>query len=182
MANHSLFIRGNKKERGGHSSEKERKAGGDQTAKDKGAGFSKNEQIKSDNIRFLKEKYYSASEHKTYLAELPVGAGRGGQFGPHVRALVISFYYAAGMSEPKIVELLKQMGVRISSGQVPNLLSKDIGAWQAEARDVLMAGLNSTSWQHIDDTPTRVNGVNNYCHILSNPFYSWYGRAHAKID
>jgi len=29
--------------------------------------------ITSDNIRFLKEKYYSASEHKTYLAELPVG-------------------------------------------------------------------------------------------------------------
>ena len=25
-----------------------------------------------------------------------------------------------------------------------------------------------------DDTPTRVNGVNSYCHILSNPFYSGY--------
>ena len=30
-------------------------------------------QIKSDNIRFLKEKYHSASEGRTYLAELPVG-------------------------------------------------------------------------------------------------------------
>ena len=129
-------------------------------------------QIKSDNIRFLKEKYYSASEGKTYLAELPVGYS--GQFGPHVRALVISFYYAAGMSEPKIVELLKQMGVRISSGQVSNLLSKNTETWQAEANEVLQAGLKSTTWQHIDDTPTRVNGVNNYCHILSNPFYSWY--------
>jgi hypothetical protein len=129
-------------------------------------------QIKSDNIRFLKEKYYSASEGKTYLAELPVGYS--GQFGPHVRALVISFYYAAGMSEPKIVELLKQMGVRISSGQVSNLLSKNTEAWQAEANEVLLAGLESTTWQHIDDTPTRVNGVNSYCHILSNPFYSWY--------
>jgi hypothetical protein len=88
--------------------------------------------------------------------------------------MVVSFYYAAGMSEPKIVELLKQMGVSISAGQVSNLLSKNIGEWEAEAQAVLMAGLKSTSWQHMDDTPTRVNGVNSYCHILSNPFYSGY--------
>jgi hypothetical protein len=126
----------------------------------------------SDNVRFLKEKYYSASEHKTYLAGLP--AGYEGQFGPHVRALVVSFYYVAGMSEPKISELLKQMGVHISAGQVSNILTQDLGVWQVEADEMFVAGLKSTSWQNIDDTPTRVNGENAYCHILSNPFYSWY--------
>lgn len=37
-------------------------------------------QIKTDNIRFLKEKYYSISSQETYLAPLP--AGYQGQFGP----------------------------------------------------------------------------------------------------
>ena len=128
--------------------------------------------IRTDNIRFHKEKYYSASERQTYLAPLPVGYA--GQFGPTVRSLVISYYYAAGMTEPKIVELLQQMGIFISAGQVSNILTKKNERWEAEAEAVLTAGLVSTTWQHIDDTATRVNGTNQHCHILCNPFYTWY--------
>lgn len=128
--------------------------------------------IRTDNVRFHKEKYYSASEGRTYLAPLPVGYE--GQFGPTVRSLVIAYYYAAGMTEPKIVELLQQMGIFISAGQVSNLLTKKNARWAAEAEAVLAAGLASTSWQHIDDTATRVNGENHHCHILCNPFYTWY--------
>jgi hypothetical protein len=41
--------------------------------------------LKTENVRFLKEKYYSAQEHKTYLAEVPPGYE--GQFGLGVKAL-----------------------------------------------------------------------------------------------
>lgn len=128
--------------------------------------------IETDNIRFQKEKYYSASEQQTYMAALPQGYG--GQFGPTIRALVVSLYYAAGMSEPKIIELLEQMGVNISKGKVSALLTKETEPWQEEAEAIVMAGLKSSSWQHLDDTGTRVNGVNGYCHILCNPFYTAY--------
>jgi regulator of replication initiation timing len=128
--------------------------------------------IETDNVRFYKEKYYSPSKRQTYLAPLP--AGYAGQFGPTVRALVIAFHYAAYMTEPKIVEVLGQMGTLISEGEVSNLLIKKQGLWQAEATEVLKAGLASSSWQHMDDTATRVNGVNQHCHVLCNPFYTWY--------
>ena len=128
--------------------------------------------IETDTIRFRKEKYYSASARKTYLAALPKGYK--GQFGPTIRALVPSLYYAGGMSEPKIIELLEQMGVNISKGKVSTLLSKETALWEAEADAILQAGLSSSTWQHIDDTGTRVNGVNGYCHILCNPFYTSY--------
>ena len=45
--------------------------------------------IRTDNVRFLKEKYYSPSLGKTYLAELP--AGYWGEFGPGLRSLVVTF-------------------------------------------------------------------------------------------
>ena len=128
--------------------------------------------IETDNICFHQARYYSASEQRNYVAELPKGYQ--GQFGPTIRSLVVSLYYAAGMSEPKIIELLEQMGVNISKGKVSTLLTKETGAWQAEADEIVQAGLSSSSWQHIDDTGTRVNGVNGYCHILSNPFYTAY--------
>ncbi|QFS50754.1 hypothetical protein GXM_08248 [Nostoc sphaeroides CCNUC1] len=47
--------------------------------------------LTTDNVLFRKQKYYSPSEGKTYLAELPLGYG--GEFGPGVKALVISLYY-----------------------------------------------------------------------------------------
>ncbi len=128
--------------------------------------------IETDNVRFYQARYYSASEQQNYVAPLPKGYK--GQFGPTVRSLVISLYYAAGMSEPKIIELLEQMGVNISKGKVSSLLTKETEPWQAEADDIVIAGLGSSSWQHIDDTGTRVNGVNGYCHILCNPFYTAY--------
>lgn len=78
------------------------------------------------------------------------------------------------MTEPKIVEILQQMGIFISAGQVSNILTKKKERWQAEAEAVLAAGLASSSWQHIDDTATRVDGENQHCHILCNPFYTWY--------
>ena len=128
--------------------------------------------IETDNVCFYRARYYSASEQKNYTAPLPDGYK--GQFGPTIRSLVISLYYAANMSEPKIIELLEQMGVNISKGKVSSLLTKETEEWQAEADDIMMAGLGSSSWQHIDDTGTRVNGVNGYCHILCNPLYTAY--------
>ena len=128
--------------------------------------------IKTDNVRFLKEKFYSPSLRKTYLAELP--AGYQGEFGPGIRSLVITLYYAAEMTEPKIIEFFDNMGILISEGQVSNLLIKDKDSWHAEKDAVFLAGLKSSSWQHVDDTATRVNGENQHCHIVCNPLYTAY--------
>ena len=128
--------------------------------------------IETDNIRFRKEKYYSPSTQQTYLAPLPEGYT--GQFGPTVRALVPTLYYASGMSEPKIIELLEYIGLNISKGTIAHWLSHGSAAWEQEATEILQAGLGSTSWQHIDDTSTRVNGVNQVCHVLGNPYYTAY--------
>ena len=129
-------------------------------------------QLQTDNVRFLKEKFYSSSQQKSYLAELPVGYE--GEFGPGIRSLIITLYYGSEMTEPKIVEFLQNVGVLISAGQVSNLLIKKNESWHQEKNDIYLAGLASSSWQHCDDTGTRVNGDNQYCHVVCNPLYSAY--------
>ena len=126
----------------------------------------------TDNTRFLKEKCYSPSQNKTYLAELP--AGYEGEFGPGVHALVRVLYHGVNTSEPKVAEFLEHIGVHISSGQVSNLLIKNQDRFHAEKDAVYEAGLRSTPWQHIDDTVTRVNGVNQHCHVVCSPLYTVY--------
>ena len=134
--------------------------------------------FRTDNVLFRKEKFYSPSQHTTYVASLPPGYR--GQFGPGIKSLALVLYYGAQMSEPKVAELLRSGGVRISDGPVSNLLIKDQAAFHTEKEAVYQAGLASSPWQHLDDTSTRVNGQNGYCHIVCNPLYTAYFTTTAK--
>jgi hypothetical protein len=126
----------------------------------------------TDNVCFKREKYYSPSQNKTYLAPLPPGFE--GEFGPGVKAWVLDLYFSGGMSEPKILEVLSQAGLVISSGQISNFLTQNQAQFHQESAQVHQAGLESSPWQHLDDTSTRVDGVNQYCHIMCNPLYTSY--------
>jgi hypothetical protein len=128
--------------------------------------------LRTDNILFHKQKYYSASTRKTYLAELP--RGYEGQFGPGIKALTLAFYYGIGTSEPKILEFFENVGIQISAGAISNLLIKKQEDFHAEKDAVYEAGLRSSSWQQTDDTITRVNGQNQHCHVVCNPVYTSY--------
>jgi hypothetical protein len=128
--------------------------------------------VKTDNVLFLKEKYYSAMTGKSYQAELP--ARYEGQFGPGVQVLVLTLYYGMGTSEPKIGEFLENVGVKISEGEISNLLIKGKEPFHAEKAEVYEAGLRSSPYQGIDDTQTRVDGKNQHCHVVCNPVYTIY--------
>jgi hypothetical protein len=129
-------------------------------------------QLHPNNVRFYKEKYYSASQHKTYLAELPPGYA--GQFGPGIKSLIVTLYFGVGTSEPKIREFLENMGVQISSGEVSDLLIQKQEEFHAESAAVYEAGLRSSPWQQTDHTETRVDGQNQHCQVVCNPVYTSY--------
>jgi hypothetical protein len=128
--------------------------------------------FKASNTLFLKEKYHSPSLNKTYLAPLPPGYD--GEFGPGMKALVPKFYYDSNITERKILDLLQDADIRISAGKLSDMLIKNHERFHAEKDALYEAGLNSTPWQNIDDTSTRVNGQNQFCHIVCNPFYTAY--------
>ena len=126
----------------------------------------------TDNVLFRKRKYYSASEGKTYLAELPPGYQ--GEFGPSIKSLAIVMHFGMQATGPKILEFFGHFGIQISSGQLSNILIKDKQTFHAEKDAIYEAGLRSSPWQHIDETGARVKGQNQHCHIVCNPLYSAY--------
>jgi hypothetical protein len=128
--------------------------------------------LEAANVLFSKEKYYSASKRKTYLAPLPEGYA--GQFGPGIKSLVLTLYYGVGTSEPKIQEFLQNMGVQISKGEVSNLLVQKQDGFHAESEAVYEAGLHSSPWQQSDHTETRVDGQTQHCQVVCNPVYTSY--------
>jgi hypothetical protein len=128
--------------------------------------------ICTDNVKFRKEKYYAASTHQTYLAPLP--AGYSGEYGPNVKSLCLLFSHLCNMTEPKIADLLANLGILISAGYISNPLTGAQEQFGAEKQTIVEAGLSSSAWQHMDDTGTRVDGENQHCQVICNPLYTAY--------
>ncbi len=128
--------------------------------------------LETNNVLFRKQKYYSRSEGKTYLAELP--SGYIGEFGPGIKALVMSLYYGGNMTQGKLIEFLSDIGISISAGYLSNLLIKNQEAFEVEYEEVYRSGLASSPWQHFDQTGARVGGVNHTTNVICNPLYTIY--------
>ena len=128
--------------------------------------------LSTDNVLFRKEKYYSPLLGKTYLAELP--GGYEGEFGPGIKALVISLYYGSNITQGKLLDFLGDIGISISAGYLSNLLIKNHEDFQTEKNEVYSEGIASSPWQHFDQTSARVSGVNYTTNIICNPLYTVY--------
>ena len=126
--------------------------------------------VKSDNVRFKKEVYYSPSLKKTFTGNIPPGYE--GEFGPHVNAQIVAMKYVNNMSEPKIGEALRNFGVVISDAYISARLTqpRHIDVFHDEKSDLYLAGLEAGGYLQIDDTSSRVNGKNHYTQIVCNPF------------
>lgn len=128
--------------------------------------------LKTDNVVFQREKWYAPSTRRTYVALLP--AGYEGEFGPGIKSLALSFCYGVHVSHAQIATFLRQAGTLISTGQVSNLLTQRHERFHQERREVVTGGLGVSRWQHLDATPTRVDGRNAACHVLCNPLFTAY--------
>jgi hypothetical protein len=124
------------------------------------------------NTNYRREVFYSPSERKTYSGELPDGIK--GEFGPGIQTHVLNLYHVANVSEPKIHELLESMGILISIATISRIITENNDIFHEEKSDIFKSGLNSTTYQQIDDTSARVNGNNWYTQIICNPYYAAY--------
>lgn len=128
--------------------------------------------IKTDNIEFKKKVYYSPSQKKTYMADLPNGYN--GEFGPGIKALVIDLHYAGKMTESAILTCLRNHRISISSATISRIITDGHDEFHQEKEAIVQAGLASSNHQQMDDTGARVNGKNYYTHILCNNLYTAY--------
>jgi len=122
-------------------------------------------------VRFRCARWYAASTGRSYQAPLP--AGYSGHYGPRLKALALQLYYQGQMSGPKIQEVLRSLGIVISAATLSTLLI-DQPVFAAEYEEIARAGLASSPYGHLDETSTRVDGVEAHCHILCSPHYTLY--------
>ncbi len=130
--------------------------------------------IITDNVKYRREVYYSPSQGKTFLGQLPADVAGKGEFGVGVRSLIPLLKSECNLSESCILDFFQNFGIEISSAYISNQWTKGYTDFHQEKSDIVEAGLASTMYQQMDDTSARVNGENHYTQILCNPLYSAY--------
>jgi len=129
--------------------------------------------LRTDTVLFCCARWYAASTRRSYQAPLPEGYHDQGHYGSGLKALALQLYYQGQMSEPKILEVLRSVGIVMSAAHLSTLLI-DQPVFAAEYEAITRAGLASSPYQHVDDTRTRVNGGEEQCHILCGPLFTLY--------
>ena len=110
----------------------------------------------------------------------PLPAGVDGHFGPELRRFVLAQYHQAQTTVPRLVTLLRSLGIFVSKRQVVRLLIEGQNGFLAEARDVLRAGLSSAAWITVDDTGARHKATNGFCTQMGNAHFAWFATTASK--
>ena len=107
----------------------------------------------------------------TYLTgELPQNIY--GHYGSQLIAYILHQYYGCRVTEPLLLVQLKEIGVRISAGQLSNILIQNKEFFHNEKDELLSAGITATGQVKVDDTGARHKGQNGYSTIIGNDFFT----------
>jgi Transposase IS66 family len=128
--------------------------------------------IRPHVVNFRCERWQT-SDGRMVTAPLPVGIN--GHFGPELRRFVLAQYHQGQTTVPRLVTLLRGLGIFISKRQVVRLLIEGQDGFLTEARDVLRAGLSSAAWITVDDTGARHKATNGFCTQIGNAHFAWFG-------
>jgi len=130
--------------------------------------------IKTENVKYRREVYYSPSQGKYYYGQLPQSVKVQCEFGPGIRTLIPVLKSECNMSEPKIKDFLENLRVEISKTYISSLWTSKQEIFHHEKDEIYRAGLESSTYQQIDDTSGKVNGANHHVQIVCNDNYSAY--------
>ena len=129
--------------------------------------------LRTDNVLFHKEKYYSPKRGGDASGG-PAAGLRGPVWAWGSRRWRWCSISPATWPSRRSLEFFANVGIQLSAGELSNWLIKDWPDLHAEKAAIYEAGLRSSPWQHLDDTATVVNGQNEHCHVLCNPLYTAY--------
>ena len=134
--------------------------------------------IKPLNTRF-RLKVYQTPDGGYVTGKLPAYLNRK-HFGPTLIRFILYQYYHCHVTQPVLLEQLKEFGIDISTGQLNNLLIEEKDRFHQEKDRILSVGLQVSGYINVDDTGARHKGKNGYCTHIGNESFSWFESTGSK--
>jgi hypothetical protein len=134
--------------------------------------------IKSHNIKYLLETYETA-DGDYICGKLPENLNDK-HFSPELISFSLYQHHHCGVTQPLLLEQLREFEIDISKGQLSNILIEGKEAFHKEKDHILTVGLEVSNYINVDDTGARHNGKNGYCTHIGNETFSWFESTESK--
>lgn len=122
---------------------------------------------------------YETPTGEYLVAQLPQHLNNA-HFGPTLISYIVHQHHHQRVTQPLLLSQLRQWGVDISSGQLNRLLNEHNESFHHEKDQLLLAGLASSAYVHVDDTGARHRGHNAYCTHIGNEHFAFFESTASK--
>lgn len=133
-------------------------------------------EIKNKNTRFFIERW-TLPDGTIITGDLPLEIN--GHYGVSLKKYILYQFHHCRVTEPQLLEQLREFGVLISSGQLHKILVEGHELFHDEKESILQAGLTGTFIQ-VDDTGNRHNEQNGFTTVLCNHLFTVYESTDSK--
>ena len=134
--------------------------------------------IKTHNVRYRLECWLT-TDGVLLTGALPKSL-QGHHYSPELRGYILYQYHHCQVTQPLLLEQLREWGVDISAGQIDLLLSADKQAFHDEKDAILVTGLEVSPYITVDDSGARHQGRNGYVTQIGNDLFGWFSSTESK--
>jgi hypothetical protein len=134
--------------------------------------------IRAHNTRYRLERW-ETPEGQRLSGQLPASV-QGRHFGPTLVSYILYQYHHCHVTQPLLVEQLREWGIDISTGQIDALLTAHQDLFQEEKDALLARGLACSRHLTVDDTGARHQGKPGYTTHIGNDYFAWFASTASK--
>ena len=134
--------------------------------------------LKSHNICYRLAQYQTPDGR--YLSGQLPATVQGSSFGKTLHAFILYQYHHQHVTQPLLLAQLHDLGIRISSGRLSELITENLEVFHQEKDELLEAGVKVSNYVQTDDTGARHDGQNGYCTYIGNELFSWFNSTQSK--
>ena len=134
--------------------------------------------IEPFNTRYRLARYQTP-EGDTCIGKLSFDTHTG-HFGHTLQSYIVYQYHHQRVTQPLIKQQLTELGIDISAGQINDILIHGKDSFHTEKNTLLTAGINNSTYIHVDDTGSRHDGQNGYCTHIGNETFAWFASTRYK--
>jgi hypothetical protein len=135
--------------------------------------------IHVEAIRYRRERW-ATPDGRTLVAALPKDVLPGSHFGPELITYILHQYHDVHVTQPALLEQLRQFGIDISAGQLNRIITEDKDSFHQEKEELLPAGLQVSSYVGVDDTGARHQGQTGSCLHIGNDLFAYFHSSESK--
>jgi hypothetical protein len=130
-------------------------------------------------ILYRRERWLTP-DGQSLVAPLPTAVVPGCHYGPDLIGFILHQYHHQHVTQPLLLEQLRQLGIDISAGELCRILTEGKDVFHREKDELLPAALAVSAYVEVDDTGARHRGHTGTCTQIGNELFASFASTDSK--